>query len=160
MYWTVARTHPNCEKMAITNLERQDFNYYQPKILERKIRKNRIQLVESPLFPCYLFIQVVDKWRSLHSTHGIASLLGGSSPAFVRDFIIDDLRMREVNGYIQLPKQKKLEEGDRVTIKTGVFTGQQALVERMNAHDRQKILLALVNNKIKILVNESELEVA
>lgn len=155
-YWIVARTHPNSEKIAIHNLQRQEFTYYQPLILERKIRKNRLQSVEVPLFPCYLFVQVMDKWRSLHSTYGVADLLGK-----IGDQIIEDLRSREQNGYIQLPKPKKFVEGDKVTIGgNSVFAGQQALVDKMPSKDRQKVLLALLSNQIRILVNEADLEAA
>jgi transcriptional antiterminator RfaH len=156
-FWTVARTHPNSEKIAIDNLKRQDFIYYQPKILERKLRKQRIQYVEAPLFPCYLFVYVIDKWRSLHSTHGIAALLGGSSPSIVRNDVIDDLRAREHNGIIQLPKLKQFEIGDKVSIQSGAFAGHLALVERMPSKERQKILLALLSNKIRVLVAEDDL---
>ena len=156
--WTCARTHPNSEKIAIRNLINQDFNYYQPLILERKLRKNKIQLVEQPLFPCYLFIEIKDKWRSLHSTHGIAKLVGnGNSPSYVRDHVIESLKNREQNGYIQLPKPKQFEIGDKVMINSGPLQGQYGLVERQTAKQRQQILLALLSNKISILVNEENL---
>lgn len=161
-HWTVARTHPNCEKIAIHNLERQGFSYYQPKILERKKKKKQgIVLAESPLFPCYLFVMIEKKWISLQSTYGIAAVLSaGSVPAIVRDSIIDDLKKRELNGYIQLPKPAKFDVGDRVTIKQGAFAEHQALVERMPSNERQKVLLALLSNQIRVLVSEEQLEAA
>ena len=155
MHWLVVRTHPNSEKIAIKNLERQEFDYYQPLILERKIRRQQLTHVEQPLFPCYLFVQIVDRWRSLQSTYGVVDLLGP-----VRDHIIVDLRNREQNGYIQLPKPKQFVNGDKVIINAGAFAGQTALVERMPIKERQKILLALLSNKIHVLCDESELEAA
>jgi transcriptional antiterminator RfaH len=156
-HWACARTHPNSEKIAINNLLRQDFSYYQPLIQEKKLIKGKIKLVEVPLFPCYLFIKVVDKWRSLQSTHGIASIVPGS----VQEYVIDSLKSREQNGYIQLPKAKMFEVGDRVTInKPGSFYGQEALVERMSTKERQRVLLALLSGGIKVLVNEDEIQAA
>jgi transcriptional antiterminator RfaH len=152
-YWTVARTHPNCEKIAIQNLERQNFTHYQPIIQERKIRRKKLQTVESPLFPCYLFIQVVDKWRSLNSTYGIAGIVNG----IVNESIINDLKSREVGGIIQLPKPRTFTVGDKVTIGNGMFAGQQALVERMTVKQRQGILLSLLSSKIKVLIDESDI---
>ena len=158
-HWTVVRTHPNCENVAVHNLERQSFEYYQPKILERVVRKNKIQNVESPLFPCYLFVKVVDRWRSLQYTYGVASVLSnGSLPSIVQDSVIAGLRHREVNGFIQLPKKPRFEVGDQVTIKSGLFANQSALVERMPAKDRQRVLLELLSNKIKVLVEEDDIE--
>lgn len=149
--WICARTHPNAEKIAIRNLVNQDFGYYQPKILERKLIRHRQQLVEQPLFPCYLFIRVDKQYRSLRSTHGIASLVNG----IVQNSVIDNLKNNEQNGYIQLPKSR-LQIGDKVTINNGLFAGQLALVERMSGSQRQKILLALLANKISVTVDESD----
>jgi hypothetical protein len=101
-FWTVAKTKPNCEKIAIENLRRQEFVYYQPLIREPKIRQGRRVMADVPLFPSYL----------------------------------------------------------EVTVTSGVFSGQRALVERMPAKDRQKVLLALLANKIHVLVDETELEAA
>lgn len=155
-FWTVVRTHPNSEKIAIYNLQRQEFDYYQPKIVERKLRNHKMQQVESPLFPCYLFVHVKEQWRSLQYTYGVASLVNG----VVRDHIIDGLRNRELNGIVQLPKSPPYDIGDKVKIAAGPFAGQQALVQRMPAKERQKVLLALLNNKIQVLVNEADLQAA
>lgn len=154
--WICCRTHPNNEKIAIRNLINQDFSYYQPLIQERKIRRKKLHLVEQPLFPCYLFVRVEQQYRSLNYTYGIAALISG----IVRDAEIDNLKRREVNGYVQLPKPKKYEIGDKVMINQGAFAGQQALVERMNVKDRQRILLGLLNGSVKALVNEDEIEIA
>ena len=159
-FWCCARLHINSERIATDNLQRQEFEYYSPKILEKKVIRGKLQHVESPLFPCYLFIRVKDRWRSLQSTHGIASLIGGSSPSIVRDNVIDDLKKREMNGYIQLPKPKQFEVGDKVMISSGAFAGQQALVERMSTKDRQKVLLALLSGQMRVLIEEENLEAA
>lgn len=153
-HWLVARTHPNSEKIAIQNLQRQDFDYYQPLIQERKLKQHKLVMVEQPLFPCYLFIKVNEQYRSLNYTYGIASIVNG----IVQDSIIDGLRQREQNGYIQLPKPKAYGINDKVMIVTGMFAGQQALVERMPTKQRQKILLALLANKISVLVDEQQIE--
>jgi transcriptional antiterminator RfaH len=161
MTYCVVRTHPNSEKIAIHNLQRQDFDYYQPLILEKKVRRGKMQWVEQPLFPCYLFVKIVDRWRSLHSTYGVASLIGSvNSPSFVRESVIQSLRNREQNGYVQLPKPKMFEVGDKVTIQTGAFAGQQALVQRMPAKDRQKVLLQLLSNGMAMSLFEDDLVAA
>lgn len=153
MSWLCARTHVNCEKIAIQNLQRQDFDYYQPLIQEKKIRKQKLQVVEQPLFPCYLFVRVDQQYRSLNYTYGIASLVNG----IVHNSIIESLRQREQNGFIQLPKPAKFEIGDKVEIQKGAFTGQQALVEGMRGKDRQNMLLSLLSGAIEALVNEDDL---
>lgn len=159
--WTVVRTHPNSEKIAIRNLQNQSFEYYQPLILEYKKTRQGMQKLPAPLFPCYLFINITDRWAPLHSTYGIASLImTGGNPAWIRDQVIEDLRQRESNGYIALPKPQRFRVGDQVKIAGGPFLGELGLVERMSSRDRQKCLLALLNGSIKLLVNEYELDAA
>ena len=160
-FWAVARTHPNCENIAITNLKRQSFDYYQPLIIERKIVRGRAKKVISPLFPCYLFVQIEQQWTVLQSTYGIAAVLAmGSKPSKIPENVINDLRSREdSSGVITLPK-KRIANGDTVRIKDGPFADQLALVDRMPASDRQNVLLSLLSGKIKVLVAENSIEVA
>ena len=160
-WWACVRIHPNQEQIAIRNLINQDFNYYQPKILERRIKRHKVVHVEVPLFPCYLFVEVEDRWMCLNSTNGVSALLMmGAIPAKVSAKVIDSLRQREENGIIKLPKQNRFEIGDRVTIQEGPFAGQQGLVERMSAKEREQTLLRLLSNQIKVLVDEESLQAA
>lgn len=157
--WIVLRTHPNCEKMAIRHIENQGFTPYQPLIPERKKIRGRLHMIPTPLFPNYIFVQLIERgWYVLKSTYGVSSIVGGtSSPSILRGCVVDDLRRREKNGLIQLPQQRHFAVGDKVTIRRGLLAGQQALVERMPARERQRVLLALLGNKISVLVDESDL---
>lgn len=159
-FWTCGRTHPNQEKIAIRNLANQQFNYYQPMILDWRKTAKGMAKVPSPLFPCYLFIEIVDRWAALRSTHGLSGLITISGvPATVDESIIAHLRQREQGGFVALSKQC-FQEGDQVRIQTGPFAAQLALVERMSVKERQKILLALLNSQMKVLVAEEDLEAA
>lgn len=158
--WLVIRTHPNCEKMAIRNLENQDFNYRQFLISERKKQRNKFVMLPAPLFPCYIFVEACGHWPRLQSTYGVASIvMSGSRPALLKQSAIDSLHEREVDGIVQLPS-KRFKVGDKVTIKDGPFAAQSALVARMPAKDRQKVLLALLANQISVLVDPEFIEAA
>ena len=159
-FWAVAKVKPNQDKIAIQNLRNQGFGYYYPLTLELKRTRAGMQKVPVPLFPSYMFVQVVNKWACLNSTHGLAGVLMSSGyPAAVNDKVIDSLRQREQGGIIKLPKER-LQIGDKVTINSGLFAGQQALVERMSNKEREKVLLALLNGKAKVLIDELDLEAA
>ena len=161
-FWSVVRTHPNAEAIAIDNLQRQSFNYYQPRIVERKAKKGIVRDCVSPLFPNYLFVQIEKRWTVLRSTHGIASVLTmGIIPAKVPEQVIDELKSREnSSGFVVLPKER-FANGDTVKITKGVFEGQLALVENMPVSERQKVLLSLLSNRlIKVSIAETDLQVA
>ena len=156
--WIVVRTKPNCEKQAIRNLENQEFRYYRPEILRRRLIRKQVKMVGVSLFPNYIFVQITDRYHALNSTYGIAAVVGNNgAPSIVQDQIIEGLRRLEKNGFIQLPEGRRLRVGDGVTIQAGALAGQRALVARMPAKERQKILLALLDNKINVLVEEHDL---
>ena len=156
--WIVVRTHPNAEPVAIRHLQRQSFDYYQPLIAERKIRKGHLRDCVSPLFPCYLFVQIVSKWLCLQSTHGIAAVLTmGPAPAKVPEQVIAGLRAREnSSGVVVLPKQR-FENGDVVKIQDDIFNGELALIDRMPVKERQKVLLTLLSTGFSVTADESKL---
>lgn len=162
-FYGVVRTHPNAELIAIDNIQRQSFDVYQPKIVERKAKKGITRECVSPLFPCYLFVHITKPWSCLRSTHGVAALLTmGNTPARVPDRVITELKSREnSSGLVVLAKQR-FNEGDTVKIAAkGMFEGQLALIENMPVSDRQRVLLSLLSNPgIRVLVAEQNLEVA
>src|SRR5580765_4485454 len=119
-YWALATTHPNCERRAALNLEWQGFSWYAPvcKRISYKggIRHERIVF----MFPGYIFIKVVDVWRSVLHTNGIARIVGGSSPCRVRAGVVEDLIAKEQDGTVPLPWSI----GQILRVKCGALRGE------------------------------------
>jgi len=62
--------------------------------------------IRPPLFPGYCFLAVEAQWYAARWSIGVIGLImDGVRPARVADQIIDDLRKRERNGLIELPKR-------------------------------------------------------
>jgi len=64
--------------------------------------------------------------------------MDGMAPAKVRDNIIDEIRKRERNGAVELPRPPGLKPGDQVRILSGAFAGHLALYAGMKPHERSK----------------------
>lgn len=155
-FWVVVRTHPNSESVAVRNLERQSFKHYLPKIVEPKIVNGKRTQKVVPLFPCYMFVLIERAWHALYSTYGIAAVIG--PPSHVPEDIIENLKNREnSSGYIVLPK-REVELGDSMRIKSGWLQGEIGLVEGLSGKHRQQVLLALLSNKIKVMIPSKNLE--
>ena len=61
--------------------------------------------VRPPLFPGYCFLTVEAQWYAARWSIGVIGLImDGIKSARVADQIIDDLRKRERNGLIELPR--------------------------------------------------------
>ena len=63
-------------------------------------------------------------------------MLDGEQPARVPDQVIAELRKRERNGVIELPKQRTLKCGDRVRILRGPFQDHLAIFADMKPRER------------------------
>jgi len=77
-YWAVAQTVANRESFAAAHIKRGGFELFAPKI---KLRiEKRWQVV--PLFPGYLFVSIIDRWRIIERTPGVLRLIKfGDAPA-------------------------------------------------------------------------------
>ena len=139
MAWCVAQIEINRANVAQHCLELADYVVYAPKIATAR-------QTTTLLFPGYLFVQIVNGWWRARWSVGVVRLLhdGGSEPAHVADRIIAELRGRERNGLVQLPRKPPFQRRDAVKILAGPFAGQFGLFDGMKPHDRVLVLLRLL----------------
>src|SRR5208283_4434114 len=79
--WYVARTLPNREAGAASQLEAQGFRVFLPRIARTVRHARKMRRVRAPAFPAYLFVALDlnrDRWRSVNGTFGLAET--GYSP--------------------------------------------------------------------------------
>ena len=83
--WHVVQVHVHAEAKAQMHLARQGFETYLPRYLKRRRHARRTDMVAAPLYPSYLFVTfnpLIHRWRSIHSTVGVARLVcTGNVPA-------------------------------------------------------------------------------
>jgi transcriptional antiterminator RfaH len=116
-----ATTDEASEALATHCLGLAGFQTYLPRLRERRIMRGRRIEVRPPLFPGYAFV-VTLQWHGARWCPGVLSLImAGDGPARVPDAVIAELRSRERDGLIELPKPRGLEPGDRVRIISGPF---------------------------------------
>jgi transcription antitermination factor NusG len=145
MYWTVAQVETQRERIAHIALIRANFKTYLPRI---QMNNNRI----APLFPGYIFVEIVDRWWPVRWSPGIISvLMSGDRPAHVTDEIIAEIQKREVGGFVKLPKQDSgKRRGQKVKIIRGSFEGQLAIYDGMSGKERERVLLELLGQMVLV----------
>src|SRR6516164_9214631 len=147
-YWAVARLEPHREQLALRCLGLADYETYFPRLREHRISHGRRTEIRPPLFPGYCFLTIEAQWYAARWSIGVIGLImDGIRPARVADQIIDDLRKRERNGLIELPKRPALQPGDQSckvrSPDTGLYAG-------MRAHERVLVLLALLGGQQRV----------
>ena len=157
-YWALATTFSNCENIAVANLERQGIVAYAPKYRKIHFRRSMRHERTCQLFPGYLFIRVVDAWRSLLFTRGISGVVGGFNPSVVADDIVNGLMLREkeCEGAIPLPWVM----GQVLRVKDGALAGQLVIYDGMGRRARERVLLKAMGGYRPINVHGCNLEAA
>lgn len=140
-YWAVARTLIHREPVAARRLEAAGFVIFAPCTAPSA----------APLFPGYLFVQVIDQWRAIDRTVGVLKLIKfGETPARCPDAEIDKLRERlDANGLIRLAARPP--EGARGKISIGAkvrVAGLNAIYVGMGVKERQRVLIHLLGRPV------------
>jgi transcription antitermination factor NusG len=144
-YWTVAFAETSREGFVQTLLKRQGFEVYWPRI------KAGRQI--APLFPGYLMVRVMVRWYPIRWCPGVLKLLmSGDRPAKLADAVVDEIKGREVRGFVKLPKPPGLKNGDKVLVKTGMFAGRTAIYAGMSGADRERVLLDLLGQSVPVVM--------
>ena len=97
--WIAVATHPNAEGRAVQNLKRQGYECYCPRTRVSRRHARRIETVERPFFPGYLFVRLDrtrDQWRPIMHSRGVRTVVRfGEKLGVVPQGIIESLLARE-----------------------------------------------------------------
>ncbi len=156
--WYVVHTQPNGEARADLNLRRQGFSTYLPRYARGRRHARRHDVVVRPLFPRYLFVALDparDRWRSIHSTFGVSSLVAaGEDPVPVPDGVVDEIRARETDeGFVRLGLPAGVRPGSPVRLIDGIFAEATGVLERIADANRVAILLQLLGREVRVFVS-------
>jgi transcriptional antiterminator RfaH len=139
-------------------LVQQQFTVYAPRLRQRRIIRGRREDSEAPLFPGYAFVLIRLQWHAARWCPGVVRLvMDGLQPAKVSDAIIEEIRGRERNGAVELPK-RMLKCGDRVRILAGPFKEHLAIYAGMSAHERVAVLLQILGGPQRVTLAVRDVE--
>ncbi len=152
--WAVVNTQSHRERLALSNLERQEFRAYCPLIVKRIRHARRSSDVLRPMFPGYLFVQITpdQRWHRIQSTSGVRSLIRfGNQLGLLDNDFISSLKAREIDGAVVRPASP-YRIGQRIRIVGGAFDALVATIIEMDEKDRLVVLMDLLNGKIRVKV--------
>jgi transcriptional antiterminator RfaH len=157
-YWAACQLQPHRTALALHVLGLRGFETYCPRLRERRARYGRLHGVIKPLFVGYTFVLIQLQWHAARWAPGTLGLImDGERPARVPDNVIADLRARERNGAVELPRRAR--PGDRVRVLRGPFRDRLALYAGMSGPDRVAVLLQLLGREHKVLLPRIDVEI-
>jgi len=158
--WFVAHTLPHRENSASFNLQCLEFRSFIPRFLRTIRHAKKLTNVVAPLFPGYVFVIINlsrDRWRSVNSTTGVASLIMGvDQPKPVPEGIVEALIAR-TEGSVTTGFDCDLRVGDRVRILSGPFAETLCHIERLDEKGRVQVLLEIMGGCVTAYVDRSSL---
>ena len=160
--WYLVYTKPRQEDVAMTNLARQGYGVYLPRVRQLRKRQGRRVPVVEPLFPRYLFIHLdthTDNWGPIRSTLGVASLVRfGREPARVPDELVAFLQQKEGQHGLHAWAEPAYKTGDRVRVAEGAFQGYEGILLAKTSRERVIVLLDILGKQVRTLIASAQLE--
>lgn len=155
--WYLIHTKASGELVARTNLERQGYEVYLPRILQPLRRAGRWVEAIVALFPRYLFLRLREGHQTfapIRSTMGVANVVKfGASYAVVPDLVIGNLRLRENPGSgMHRLNGRTLAAGTPVRITFGAFRDLEGVFEREVGSERVIVLLKMLGGDAQVRV--------
>ncbi|HVI65683.1 MAG TPA: transcription termination/antitermination NusG family protein [Bradyrhizobium sp.] len=159
MYWACAQLEPQRERLAVHCLGLNGFEIYCPRIREQLRRHGRKIVRTPPLFPGYAFVLVVSAWWSARWSPGVRRLvMDGEQPARVPDAVIAEIRSRERNGFVELPRPRGFVPGMRVKVVSGPLQNQIGMLAILRPHERVLVLLRLLGGEQRVELARNAIE--
>src|SRR5215831_10916515 len=159
MYWCCAQIEPRRERLAVHCLALAGYQVYQPLLREQRRHRGREVPATPPLFPGYAFVLIVSGWWDARWSAGVRRLvMDGEQPAKVPDQVIAEIRSRERNGFVELPRPRGLAPGTRVRVVSGLLRDQIGLLGALRPHERVLVLLQLLGGQQRVELARSAIE--
>ena len=160
--WYAIQTKPRRERMVTAALHRAGLEIYCPRIRERRRRQGKAFYEESPLFPGYLFVQLLfpEDYARIRWTPGLVRVItSGGSPVQIGEAMLGDIRRLERVGLRHRLHARALSPGSRVRIVEGPFAGFEGSVQaHLNGGERIRILLELFRRQAALDCNPDLLQ--
>ena len=151
--WFLIYTKPRCEESVSGKFVENGFEVLNPKIVERRFIRRKLQDVVSSLFPCYIFLRFDCQrdYRLVRYTRGVKSVVGPENiPSAVSEDIIAQIRERMADGAIRIQPSSFI-PGEDVSIQAGPFEGLDAVFEKeLKGSERVSILLKTLNARVVV----------
>jgi transcription antitermination factor NusG len=157
--WFALRVRPKHEKTVATNLSRLGFDEYVPLHAVRRHWSDRVKMLDTPLFPGYIFCRFTysDRLRVLNSP-GVNSIVGfGKTDVPVEDSEIAAVRALIASGK-PLAHLPFLRIGQNVLIERGPLAGIRGVVLRDASAWRVVVSVEALDRSIAVELDREVLQ--
>ena len=162
-HWFLLTSKSREEQRAFDNLSAQGLEVFLPKVASVKKRKGVKSVSLQPLFPGYLFInldQSEANFNAIRSTRGVGSFVRfGLNLATLNDSLIQQIKQNiEGNENKSLDDLLIYQQGEKVQVTQGAFTGLEAIYKTKDGLERCVILIKMLGQENEVSVDNQAIE--
>jgi len=161
MNWYAVRTRSNCEKKVSALLTDKGVENYLPTFTEVHHWKDRKKVIDLPVFPGYLFTNMVDSRDTrlaVLRVDGVVNILGQAQriePVPANE--IQAVR-RLLDSTAHVCAHPLLREGAWVKVKRGALKGLEGLLVRVKNQTRLVLSLTLLSQSVSAEIDASDVQ--
>jgi transcription antitermination factor NusG len=153
--WFVLNTKPKKEYQVERLFEEGGIDFYCPKYIYETKKK--------PFFSGYGFIyfDYPSQYKLVKYTRGVKRIIGNQEgPIPIPEEVIQQIKQREVNGFIELEKYGGIPEiGDEIEIMEGPMKGLRGIFRKeLTDKERVVILLSYVSYQGQLIIEKKKLK--
>jgi len=167
--WYVAHTYTGYENKVKDSIEKIVDNrglghlIYDVKVpIETSVEindKGEEKIVETKLFPSYVFVKMTmndESWHVVRNITGVTGFVGpGSEPTPLTDAEVEMFSVEVTND------EFKFNIGDRVEVVSGIFEGYSGVLQEISEDKKQLVILASTERRdIPIMVETKDVRAA
>ena len=157
LMWYVAHTRPRCEKKLADYCEREKLLHTLPCYRSVKKYRGKTAVFHKPLFPNYLFLQLLQHQRQkVYQSDYVANLLTVPDQEEFKQQLGDILSALETEVDVRLAPI--IGPGTKVRIRSGPLQGMEAWVEARSGMVEALLRLDFIGQAAAIKIDASELE--
>lgn len=148
--WYVLYTYPNYEKKVLKVASQKNIPCFLPTQKVVRIWSDRRKILEVPLFPNYLFVQVNKQNRfTILDILGVVRFVSHSGkPALISD---DEIKLiKKMSNSQEITLEQDFVNGDLVRIVEGPFIGLEGILFHKKGKNRLAIRIEGINQSISI----------
>jgi transcription antitermination factor NusG len=159
--WYAVSTRSRQEKVAASTLDALGIAHFLPLQTERRRWSDRMQSVNTPLFPGYLFVHIDPSSRlklEVLKAPGVVRFVGDRmGPISIQDSEIEGISNLVTSG-AELSPHPFLKQGDRVRVVRGALAGVEGTLVRIGSKSQIVISIEVLHRSLATTVSESDVE--
>ena len=159
--WYALYTRSNFEKRVAADLLAAGVDAYLPLVVQVHRWKDRKKVVESPVFPGYVFVRMIDspesRLRVVRTTGAVRILGGANSIEPIADTEVESVRQLAASK-LPLAPYPFLREGMRVRVRRGALQGLEGFLVRVKSQERLVISVGLLSQSVAVETDACDIE--